>query len=174
MAYTSGESALVIPVPGADRAVGEWRDEHDPSARAGMPAHITLLYPFVPADRLTRTDTDALRLLFAEHAKVDFQLQAFGRFPGVLYLAPDRARPFVELTERIVACWPDCPPFGGAFAEIIPHLTVAVDASETTEGEIERDLRPRMPLIARASEVALCVFDGDVWERAATFRLGGA
>ncbi len=41
-------SALVVEIPTADPVVGGWRATHDPSADHGMPAHITLLYPFRP------------------------------------------------------------------------------------------------------------------------------
>lgn len=40
------ESALVVLVPEAEALVKSFRDRHDPSAAAGVPAHITLLYPF--------------------------------------------------------------------------------------------------------------------------------
>ena len=43
---SSSESALVVLVPEAEGVVKPFRDLHDPSAAAGMPAHITLLYPF--------------------------------------------------------------------------------------------------------------------------------
>jgi hypothetical protein len=38
------ESALVVPE--AEPLVKPFRDRYDPSAAAGVPAHITLLYPF--------------------------------------------------------------------------------------------------------------------------------
>src|SRR5437660_989822 len=54
------ESALLIPVPEAEPLVGQWRLEHDPSARAGVPPHVTLLYPFLPPDDITPGDLDEL------------------------------------------------------------------------------------------------------------------
>ncbi|HKW69639.1 MAG TPA: 2'-5' RNA ligase family protein [Candidatus Dormibacteraeota bacterium] len=33
--------------------MGEFRQRHDPSARAGVPPHITLMYPFLEPDRLS-------------------------------------------------------------------------------------------------------------------------
>ena len=42
------ETALVIAVPEAEPLVSDWRAQHDWSAQRGVPAHITLLYPFVP------------------------------------------------------------------------------------------------------------------------------
>jgi hypothetical protein len=42
------QSALLLPVPAAEAAVGPYRALLDPSARDGVPAHITVLYPFLP------------------------------------------------------------------------------------------------------------------------------
>ena len=40
------ETGLVLALPGLDPALRRWR-KHDPAARAGMPAHVTLIYPFM-------------------------------------------------------------------------------------------------------------------------------
>lgn len=56
----ASESAAIVPVPEAESAVGEFRAELDPSARCGVPAHVTVIYPLLPPDRL---DRNARRLL---------------------------------------------------------------------------------------------------------------
>ena len=40
---TAIQSALVVLVPEAEGLVKDFRDRYDPSATAGVPAHITLL-----------------------------------------------------------------------------------------------------------------------------------
>ncbi len=45
---TRTESALLLEVPAAEPAVGGARAHHDSSAPLGVPAHLTVLYPFVP------------------------------------------------------------------------------------------------------------------------------
>ena len=42
------QSALLVPVPAAEPAVAEHRARLDGSARDGVPAHLTVLYPFLP------------------------------------------------------------------------------------------------------------------------------
>ena len=42
------ESAILLCVPEAEKLVHEWRLKGDPSAARGVPAHVTLLYPFLP------------------------------------------------------------------------------------------------------------------------------
>ena len=52
------------------------------------------------------------------------------RFPRVLYLAPEPAAPFVELTQAIAARWPDHQPYGGEFDSVVPHVTVVNGVAE--------------------------------------------
>ena len=49
---SSIESGLVVLVPQAEALVKPFRDRYDPSAATGVPAHITLLYPFKPPDEI--------------------------------------------------------------------------------------------------------------------------
>ena len=46
------ESAILLCVPEAEALVHEWRLKGDPSAAHGVPAHVTLLYPFLPVESL--------------------------------------------------------------------------------------------------------------------------
>ena len=46
------ESALVILVPEAEPLVRPFRHRFDPSAALGVPAHITLLYPFIAPEQM--------------------------------------------------------------------------------------------------------------------------
>jgi hypothetical protein len=59
------ESALVVLVPEAEPLVKPFRDWYDPSAAAGAPAHITLLYPFKHPDEVDQTVLDDLSELFS-------------------------------------------------------------------------------------------------------------
>ena len=47
------QSALIVAVPEAEPAVGALRARYDSSASWGVPAHITLLYPFLPPGAIT-------------------------------------------------------------------------------------------------------------------------
>ena len=91
------ESALVVLVPDAEVLVKPFRDRHDPSAAVGVPAHITLLYPFIAPDESGSAVLDDLRQCFQRFPPFDFSFAESRRFPGVLYLAPEPAEPFREL-----------------------------------------------------------------------------
>ena len=57
-------------------------------------------------------------------------LASVGRWPDVVYLAPEPDAPFRRLTAALASAFPDYPPYEGAHEEVIPHLTVARDAPE--------------------------------------------
>src|SRR5207245_10786465 len=47
---TMRQSALIIAVPEAEPLFSAVREQHDPAAKMGVPAHVTVLLPFMPAD----------------------------------------------------------------------------------------------------------------------------
>ena len=149
------ETHLILPVPAADALVGPYRARLDPSASVGVPAHITLLGPFVERDALRRDDLTALAELFAATPSMRFALVRVARFEHSLYLEPEPAEPFVALIEALWRRWPDHPPYGGAHREIVPHLTVAV--GESAFEAVRAALEPRLPLSAEAREAWLIV-----------------
>ena len=119
-------TALVVEVSEPASIVDGWRKRtcaDKPSI--GVPAHVTLLFPFVPAERLDDRLLAELDALFARFDPFAVVFAQTDRFPTTLYLRPEPAQPFVGLTEAIVARYPEHPPYEGAFDEIVPHLTVA-------------------------------------------------
>jgi hypothetical protein len=68
------ESALLVPVPAAEPAVGQHRARLDEAARDGVPAHITVLYPFLPPAGIDKTLLAALGRLFAGRTVFGFTL----------------------------------------------------------------------------------------------------
>lgn len=114
------EAAIVVLVPEAESLVAPFRARYDPSAAAGMPAHITINYPFTP--RPIQVD---LQELFSGYPSFEFMLSGVDRWPDVLYLAPEPSTPFVALIEHVVRRFPGSPPYGGRIPDVVPHLTVA-------------------------------------------------
>jgi 2'-5' RNA ligase len=169
-------SALIVTVARAAPVVEGWRERTagmKPSH--GVPAHITVLFPFVPAEQVDDEVLAELGDLFARFEPFGFTLPRLRRFPTTLYLDPEPAGAFRELTRAVVERWPDHQPYEGAFDEIVPHLTAAQGETELLDAA-EADIAPRLPLVARASEVTLLVEVerfGELWEPRATFPLGG-
>ena len=139
-------TALIVPVPEAEPAVGALRLEHDPSAALGAPAHITILFPFAPPDAL---DEAAVADLVGRFHAFDFVLDRIERFEdgeGAVWLHPEPSAPFADLAAAARQRWPEYPPYGGAFDGPIPHLTVSAGPA---------DLDVALPIACRARVVAL-------------------
>ena len=157
------ESAIVLLVPEADPVVARWRARYDAAAALGVPAHVTLLYPWRTAPV---TDDDLAELTAALSGARAFTLTFadFGRFPRVLYLEPDQDAPVRALILRLAAAFPEHPPYGGMpVADVVPHLTIA-DLPAGGElaplaATIEPDVRPSLPIASRASVVTVLESD---------------
>ena len=154
------ESGLAVLVPAADRLAGPFRDKYDPSAAAGMPAHITLLYPFKHPSEINEHVTKQLNQCFISFLAFDFSLSLLRRLPGgVLYLAPQPDEPFRRLTLAVWDCFPETPPYGGKYSSVAPHLTLAQLASEQQADQVAAEFaqssQGQLPIRATVSELAL-------------------
>ncbi|WP_306296929.1 2'-5' RNA ligase family protein [Streptomyces sp. Amel2xC10] len=164
-----GRSGLIVRVPEAEPLVRAWRDRLDPSARTGVPAHVTVLFPFLEASRIDDDVCAEIGEVLGRHRSFEARFERCGRFPGVLYLAPEPDTGFRQLTEAIVEHWPEHPPFGGQFDDPVPHLTVAQSQDEAQVEQAETDLLTGLPVVAQVSSVDLLVHDGTRWRWRASF-----
>jgi 2'-5' RNA ligase len=152
------ESALVVVVPEAEPLVADWRAQYDWSAQHGVPAHITILYPFVPTEHVDDELVRQLRDLFGAEATISFELARVARFPEVAWLAPEPSEPFKALIDLVAARFPDYPPYEGAHDEVIPHLTVAEGGTELQD-RVEAAVSGQLPIRALADHVAFLFED---------------
>jgi 2'-5' RNA ligase len=169
-------SAVIVPIP-LPSELEAVRAATVTVARLGVPAHVTLLVPWLEPRAIEAGDIAALRRIAAAEPVFDVQLGVVGTFaadveqPGTVYLAPDPTEPFVRLTRAIWAAYPDRPPYGGAFETVVPHLTVADDVAR--HAEVEAIAATMLPLRRRISEAWLIVEgDDDRWARRARLALG--
>lgn len=164
--------AIIVPVPEAEGLVGAWRDRYDPSASRGVPAHITLLFPFLAADRVGAEGLAFLDELFATTAPVQASLVEVRAFPGVLYLAPEPATWFVSLTHALSARF-GLLPYGGVHEQVVPHLTIVQGGEAAVMAEIAAQAAPCLPIEFAAREAWLMEQrDRGYWQREATFPIG--
>ena len=137
-------TALIVAVPQAEPAVGALRLAHDWSAARGVPAHVTILFPFVDGARL---DEHEVAEVFETFSAFDFVLDRLERFEnGIVWLHPEPSAPFAAMTAAVWRRFPDHPPYEGAHEVVIPHLTVS-------EEPIDVDIS--LPIRARADAVTL-------------------
>lgn len=151
-------TAVIVPVAAADATVGPHRTALDRAAGWGIPAHVTVLYPFVPPGALTADQLDRLAAAVASERAFDATFAGTGWFGSdVLWLAPDPAEPFRRLTLAVWREFPEHPPYEGAFADIHPHLTVA-DRALGGPGDLERAeaaVRHGLPITQRVDHAVL-------------------
>jgi 2'-5' RNA ligase len=161
-AFHGQRSAIVAPIrlPPPLEAI---RREHVENADFGVPAHVTLLFPFVPPARI---DVDALaRAASAIALTAAFEVsfvdaRTFEPGPateGVVWLPPEPAAPFVSMTEALVAAFPGYLPYEGLHETVIPHLTLAnvdVDAPILLAAA-----RAHLPIAQRLEAAALLIED---------------
>ena len=144
----TGHSALIVTIPEAEPVVAPHRELFDRAASWGVPAHVTVLFPFLPPGRLDATVRRKLVDIAAEHDPFHVRFTAVGRFPGLVYLAPEPSDPFVALTEACAERFPDFPPYGGVHDEIVPHLTV-VETDQVPVDAVVRQLEAGLPFSHR-------------------------
>jgi len=156
-------SSLVLLVPEADPVVHDVRLVHDPAAAAGILSHVTLLFPFVPADQLDAAVLDRVRAQVAGTGPIDMRFDRTARFPGVAYLALADPAPVLQLIATLAAEWPAYPLYGGLHAEVVPHLTIG-HGTEATLDMIEAVVAPQLPIASRAREVTVLVEDAGRWQ----------
>ena len=104
---------------------------------------------------------------------LDVQFRRTARFPGVLYLDPEPADGLRQLTLAIAERWPEAPPYGGGFDEVVPHLTLAQGATDGVMDDIETEVLRGLPVRTRLVEACLYVFDGGRWRLRARLPFDG-
>lgn len=121
------ETALLI-VPPKQVQVFSFpiRERYDvESFKSNVPAHITLLYPFVPPEQV-ETAIEELNRLCAGISPIEVTLNHYGTFKGAIFLEPSNPEPIVQLNHRLSQAFPEYPVYGGEYgAELHPHLTLA-------------------------------------------------
>ena len=169
------ETALICPIPEAERYIARYRERYDPPARRNVPAHVTILYPFMPPEEVDAQVVARLTAIAASVPCFNFRLAETRRFPVSLYLAPHPDASFSALTAGVHRAFPDYPPFAGKFDVVVPHVTVA-HADEAKLCEIEVELRIALAsgggVNARCSEMILIEDTRGNWQQMHRFALG--
>ena len=159
------ESAIVVRIR-VPAAIDRLRRTHDRSAPLGVPAHVTILYPFVDGSELTPAVRERVAAIAGGFRAFEVTFASAARWPGVVYLEP---RPSCAVHRRLIdvcaAAFPEHPPYAGTIDEVIPHLTVA----ETDSGpldEILAEARLAVPFKATADALEVLAEGADGrWRR---------
>jgi 2'-5' RNA ligase len=165
-------TALVVPVPAADWLVAGRPMRDGYAAGLVVPAHVTLVVPFVAPEQLTDGVVTELAGLFGDVVPFPFELAQASRFPeGPVYLAPDPAAPFRHLVGELGRAFPEHPPYEGRFDGVVPHLTVPLRDGEEM-GDLQRLVDDEGPVRALAAEAELLRVDDEGISVVAHFPFG--
>ena len=158
------ESAIVVRIR-VPAAIDRLRRAHDRSARLGVPAHVTILYPFVDGSELTPAVREQVAAIAGGFRAFEVTFASAARWPGVVYLEPQPSSRFSALIDVCAAAFPEHPPYAGTIDEVIPHLTVA----ETDSGPLDEILaaaRLAVPFEATADALEVLAEGADGrWRR---------
>ncbi len=155
------------------RRLEELRQKGMQQAGRGLPAHVTLLYPFVATERLERRHRTTIAAIVATHAQFSFRLTGPSTWPQVLYASVEPSGPFRSIQADLAAAFPEFPIYEGEF-DFMPHVTVAEGAAASLP-EFANDPAWRLlPTTLTARSVDLLARDAEGWRRDWRFALRAA
>ncbi|WP_031147900.1 2'-5' RNA ligase family protein [Streptomyces erythrochromogenes] len=167
-----GTTAVVIVLPDAAPLLdAAWRI--DPAlVRHGVPAYVSLLYPFVPESVLTVQDETNVHSLAASFPAADLLLEHVVTEPGFVAVSVPELQPIVDAFH---GQWSGLRPYGGRFgARPAAHVTVATGAGDpAAAARVRAAVGHLLPLRTRAAAVQLVVLAEDGWRPRFTAPLGG-
>jgi 2'-5' RNA ligase len=171
------QTAVIVPVGPAEAVVAGHRRRLDVAASLGVPAHITVLYPFVAPAAVDDDVLDRLAAVFGASSPFDCTFARCGWFgEDVLWLAPDPGHEFRRLTDAVVERFPDYKPYGGEHDELIPHLTVGESGRGTAHDlrAAEAEVSRKLPITAHIEHALLVAGTGqpDSWHTLAELPFG--
>ena len=162
-------TALVLVLDDAQPALEPVRADFHPEAVArGIPLHVTVLFPFVAPDAVPASE---LQQLFGSFAPLEFSLTRLAEFPGVVYAVPEPDRDLLILMRAVHGRFPETPPYGGEFDQVIPHATLAEGVP--LDAVVDR-CESLLPIPCRVDGVTLLVETReDRWAEGRRFALHG-
>ena len=173
---TTGHSVLQLPVPELEPFVRERTEHYDLDYVSGDPAfthaHITALGPFLP-----EVDDEAAATIAAIAVSTQaftFRLERIATFPnGIIHLVPEPDNGFRELTRRLAAAFPQCPPYDGRFSQVRPHLTLDARSDTVNEESTRALLGDLVPARCRAERLDLAWYQPGACRVLGSWDLGG-
>jgi hypothetical protein len=146
----AGTSALVALVPGVDPLLRQVASLYPYAVRADLPAHATVLYPFLPASELVNAASD-LKQIAAEHAPVELRLECEIEGDGFVGIAAKELDPLVSAMR---ARWPEFVPYDGQFGANPPvHVTIGMGLSIVDQRAVAELVDEYLPICETADTV---------------------
>lgn len=149
------ESAVIVPVLQADALLRAWKPRWEPPAPVGIPACVTIAYPFLSPDELGPDTLSGLAEIFAAQPPLAIRLAGVARWPGLVVVQPEPVEPFIALAEQVHARFPSSRTPGVAGGSLVPHLTALRSPDDALLDEAATTLAARLPLAVSVAEAWL-------------------
>jgi hypothetical protein len=166
-------TGLVLPVPAAEDLLAAVGRRHPEAARDGVPAHVTVLFPFLRPEKIDGAVLRTLRELFEQHPPLPVRFTECRRRAEFVHLHPEPADGLRRLLDHARREWPDVIPYEGAYGEVEPHLTVSIRTSEDTAERIHAESGRELPIEAELREGWLISSREQRWTVVERFPLAG-
>ena len=154
------------------------RTEHyDPAYLSADPAfahaHVTLLGPFLPLDDLGPDTRERVGEILRQHDPFEVVLDRVATFPdGTIHLTVEPDAPVRALTADLWAAFPQCPPYGGRYGDVAPHLTLDRVGPGVTEAGVRDWVDDLLPARLEVGEVRLSWYEQDACRTLTRLPLG--
>jgi 2'-5' RNA ligase len=170
-------AALIVAVPAAEEAVAALRARLDRSASWGVPAHVTVLFPFLAPALIDDDVLNAVRETVVSVPRFDLALTGTAWFRDqVLWLRPEPDAPLRALTIALCRRFPQVRPYGGEIGldDIVPHLTVGHEHPRAVLDAAAAEVEAHLPIRTHVGAVRLIAGrrePGGSWPTLAEFPL---
>ena len=169
----SRDSALIIRVE-LPPALEALRRIHVADSADGVPAHVTLLYPFAEPTSVSDATLERVAAIVAGHRAWSMTLAGFGRWPDTLYATVEPDAAVRALQGELAGAFPALPLYGDPGLRFEPHVTV-VEGPGVTDPAVAADPAwAELPIEERVAEVELIVRTEGPWRVVHRFPLSGA
>jgi 2'-5' RNA ligase len=149
----SGASAVIIRAH-LPAALERLRRRGVGDALAGLPAHLTMLYPFVEPGRLRSDVRRRLAAAAAGTPPFEYRLTGAATWPDTIYVAVDPAAPFVALQRTLTEAFPTFPIYGtDPGFEFVPHVTIAEGPPTGDPGPLDDPAWRSLPRLGRVASI---------------------
>lgn len=161
---------LVVRLPPALEAV---RRRSIADAAHGLPAHVTLLYPFAEEGQLDAGVLDIVAAIAARHPVMRLTLGEGRSFPGTLYASVEPDAPLRALQAELAASFPTLPLYGGAF-EFVPHVSIVEGPDAADPRALDDPAWEALPVEHLVDAIDLITGGDGGWATRRRFPLGTA
>lgn len=157
-----GTTAVVVLIPEADALLRDAAAVSGELIRPGVPAHVTLLYPFVELADITSACRDQVQRSLAGRGPVDVVLDRVVREPGFVAVSVSGIDGLITAVRHD---WPQLIPYRGRFGAAPPaHLSVAMGGSENEADAVVSRVTARLPVVSRINEAHVVGLTDSGWK----------